>query len=97
MLTGVDMDHPDIYPDVAAVEESFRIFLAGMSPGGGCTALHRAARRRARLFSQGRTRGRCPGRDVRPRRRGRLLSNDSLAGGRACRIRSPHARGVVEG
>jgi len=34
VLTGVDMDHPDIYPDVAAVEESFRIFLAGMPPGG---------------------------------------------------------------
>ncbi|MDQ3855467.1 MAG: Mur ligase domain-containing protein, partial [Chloroflexota bacterium] len=34
IVTGVELDHPDIYPDLGAVVEAFEVFLRGMRPGG---------------------------------------------------------------
>jgi UDP-N-acetylmuramate--alanine ligase len=34
VLTGVDWDHPDIYPSIEAVEEAFERYLGGLREGG---------------------------------------------------------------
>lgn len=44
VLTGIDMDHPDIYRDVEDLEHSFERFLGGMAPGGRVFACASSAR-----------------------------------------------------
>lgn len=38
VVTGIDMDHPDIYPDVESLKTAFGEFLEGMQPGGNVVA-----------------------------------------------------------
>jgi len=38
VVTNVEMDHPDCYPDMASVREAFRQFLEGVAPAGSVVA-----------------------------------------------------------
>lgn len=60
IVTNIEHDHPDIFPDLAAVLDAFERFVAGIKPGGllvisaddpGCARLLERLQQRDLLFS----------------------------------------------
>jgi UDP-N-acetylmuramate--alanine ligase len=68
ILTNLEADHLDIYGDLEGVEDAFRIFLDGVSPGGhvvACGDDHGVSRLLPELGGKARTYGLNPGSQLR--------------------------------
>ena len=93
ILTSIEYDHADIYPDLAHLEEAFRTFVR-LLPQEGVLVFRGDDPRVVAVARESRARGVSYGRS--PENTYRLLGREPLPGGQKVRYAGPRGEGLFE-